>query len=74
MSTAPVSPRMEGVNGREYMWCLVEDDDGTMRLESLFDLLRVFLGYTLFEYLWHRLNKLFRLDPTDSAREKCQKG
>jgi hypothetical protein len=44
-----------------------------MRLENLFDLLRVFLGYTLFEYLWHRFDKLFRLDPTYSAGKKKAK-
>jgi hypothetical protein len=37
--------------GKRRMGCLVEDDDGAMRLERFFDLLRVFLGYTLFEYL-----------------------
>lgn len=43
------------------MDCLLEDDNGAVRLEGLFDLLRVFLGDTLFEYLWHRLNKLLCL-------------
>lgn len=37
--------------GKQRMGSLVEDDDGAMRLERFFDLLRVFLGYTLFEYL-----------------------
>jgi hypothetical protein len=61
------------MEGRRRMGCLVEDDDGTMRLENLFDLLRIFLGYTLFEYLWHRFDKLFRLDPTYSAEKKKAK-
>jgi hypothetical protein len=55
------------------MWCLVEDDDGTMRLKCHFDLLRVFLWYTLFEYLWQRFDKLFRLDPTYSAKKNGAK-
>ena len=46
------------------MDCLLEDDDGAMRLEDLFDLLRVFLGDTLFEQLRQRLDKLFCLDAT----------
>lgn len=46
------------------MGCLLEDDNGAVRLEGLFDLLRVFLGDTLFEHLWHRLDKLFCLDAT----------
>ncbi len=44
------------------MGCLLEDDDGAVRLEGLLDLLRVFLGDSLFEYLWHRLDKLFCLE------------
>ena len=46
------------------MGCLLEDDNGAVRFEGLFDLLRVFLGDTLFEHLWHRLDKLFCLDAT----------
>jgi len=41
--------------------CLLEDDDGAVRLEDLFDLLCVLLRDALLEYLWHRLDKLFRL-------------
>lgn len=41
---------------------LLENDDGTVRLEGLFDLLRVLLRDALFEHLWHRLDKLLRLD------------
>ena len=46
------------------MGCLLEDHNGTVRLEGLFDLLRIFLRDTLFEYLWQRLDKLLCLDPT----------
>jgi hypothetical protein len=55
------------------MGCLLEDDDGAVRLEGLLDLLRVFLGDTLFEYPWHRLDKLFCLETPQysySAKEK----
>jgi hypothetical protein len=51
--------------------CLLEDDDGTVRLEGLFDLLRVLLRDALFEHLWHRLDKLLRLHRTkDSVKKK----
>jgi hypothetical protein len=54
------------------MGCLLEDHDGAVRLEGLFDLLRVFLGDTLFENLWHRLDKLLCLETQQqySAKEK----
>jgi hypothetical protein len=52
------------------MVCLLEDNDGAVRLEGLLDLLRVFLGDSLFEYLWHRLDKLFCLDPTVLSKGK----
>jgi len=48
--------------------CLIEDDDGAMCFESLFDLLGIFLGDTLFEHLWHRLDKLFGLNATYSVK------
>jgi hypothetical protein len=41
-----------------------------MRLEGLFDLLRVFLGNTLFENLWQRLDKLFCLDTTVHTQQR----
>jgi hypothetical protein len=44
------------------MGCLLEDDDGAVRLEDLFDLLRVFFGDALLEYLWQRLDKLLCLE------------
>lgn len=47
MSTTPINLWKKGRQASG----LVEDDDGAMRLERFFDLLRVFLGYTLFEYL-----------------------
>ena len=53
------------------MSCLLEDDDGAVRLESLFDLLCVFLGDTLFEYLWHGLDKLLGLE---TERQYSAKG
>ena len=67
MGTAPVSSkeREELCVGR-----LLEDDDGAVRLEGLFDLLRVFLGDSLFKYLWHRLDKLLSLDPMILSKEK----
>ena len=52
------------------MGCLLENDDGAVRLEGLLDLLRVFLGDTLFEYLWHRLDKFFGLDPTTTLSKE----
>jgi len=67
MIPAPVSLRERE---KQCMGCLLEDDDGTMRLENLFDLLRVFLGDTLFEHLWQRLDKLFRLDTTSAQQRK----
>ena len=47
---------------KQRMGCLLEDDDGAVRLKGLLDLLRVFLGDSLFEYLRHRLDKLFCLE------------
>jgi len=41
---------------------LLEDDHSAMRLEHLFDFLRVLLGNGLLEDFGHRLDKLFRLD------------
>jgi hypothetical protein len=67
MGTAPVSWRKRE---KQCMGCLLEDDDGTVCLEGLFDLLRVFLGNSLFEYLWHRLDKLLCLNPTILSKEK----
>lgn len=64
------SRKPEGEGKKQCMDCLLEDDDGAMRLEGLLDLLRVFLGDSLFEYLWHRLDKLFCLDPTVLSKEK----
>jgi hypothetical protein len=55
--------------GKAVSGCLIEDDDGAMYFESLFDLLRVFLGNTLFEYLWHRLDKLLGLNATYSTKK-----
>lgn len=49
MSTTPIN-LCKKEQARAYA-VLVEDDDGAMRLERFFDLLRIFLGYTLFEYL-----------------------
>jgi hypothetical protein len=40
---------------------LLEDDHSAMRLERLFDFLRVLLGNGLLEDFGHRLDKLFRL-------------
>jgi hypothetical protein len=42
-------------------------------LEGLFDLLRILLWNTLFEDLWHRLDKLFGLDPTTQPRKGDKK-
>jgi hypothetical protein len=75
MSTAPVSLRE---SEKQCTGCLLEDDDGAMRLESLLDLLRIFLGDTLFEYLWHRLDKLLCLETQqysakNSAKKKGEK-
>jgi len=52
------------------MVCLLEDNDGAVRLEGLLDLLRVFLGDSLFEYLWHRLDKLFCLDEGEVGHDR----
>lgn len=48
-------------SGKAESGSLLKKDDSTVCLESLFDLLRIFLGDTFFEHLWHRLDKLFRL-------------
>jgi hypothetical protein len=53
--------------------CLFEDDDGTVRLKGLLDLLRVLLGYALFEHLWHRFDKLLRLYPNETKTPRLKK-
>jgi hypothetical protein len=71
MSTAPVSLRE---SEKQCTGCLLEDDDGTMRLEGLLDLLRIFLGDALFQYLRYRLDKLLCLESQQhSAKKKGEK-
>ncbi len=53
--------------------CLLKEDDGAMRLEGFFDLLRVLLGNALFEYLWHRLDELFGLDSKQYSAKGVRK-
>jgi hypothetical protein len=64
MSTAPASSESG---------CLFEDDDGTVRLKGLLNLLRVLLGYALFEHLWHRFDKLLRLYPNETKKNSSVK-
>ena len=55
-------------SGKAESRSLLEDDDGTVCLEGLFDLLSIFLGDAFFEHLWQRLDKLFRLNPIEQIQ------
>jgi hypothetical protein len=43
-----------------------------MGLKCLFDFLRVFLGLALLEYLWHRFDKLFRLQYNQPTTKRTE--
>jgi hypothetical protein len=49
---------------------LLEDDHSAMRLERLFDLLRVLLGNGFLEDFGRRLDKLFRLHKYEPKKKK----
>jgi hypothetical protein len=55
------------------MGCLLEDDDGAVRLEDLFDLLRVFLWNALLDYLWEGLDKLLCLETQQQHSAKIER-